>query len=77
MSTNNVGPVPQWRESAYNAVRQNLHLTDDAWMNARIWRAVESALNDVAISIKRGPDYLNGTKPDPANALIVRPPDQN
>jgi hypothetical protein len=42
--------VPEWRESAYAAVRASGQLTDDAWVNARIWRAVEFALNDVHVN---------------------------
>ena len=32
------------KEAAYQAVRDSGLLTDDAYLNARIWRAVETAL---------------------------------
>lgn len=45
--------VPAWKKTAYDAVRQAGVLTPSAEINALIWRAVECALNDTEIGLRR------------------------
>lgn len=39
--------LPQWKADAYDAVWHSGLLTPDAMLNARIWRAVEAALDTI------------------------------